>query len=794
MGDGNCDPAADFAASIIPILDQIGIDLLMLGDNSGDLPAMVSLIERFESVQKASQECGEEFSYQMSFALQELLTGVLCDRYPDAKSILVFVGKAFESMRSCIDGLISGEATVTCQALIEEAFALLNAPVIALPGGSKIIVREAKASGQAKMQAQSEKDAATLPAVSAAPAATEADEAWASNGVPGSIEDTDLYKEFVFESGEHLATIEEKILKLEESPDDDDLINEIFRAIHSIKGGAGFLGLIGINKLAHDTETLLDRCRKKAIPFSSRVVELCLTSVDHLKQMLGNLGEALDKGTADGLQVVVFGPTRKAIQAYLENPSAEAPAQAAASAKTSAANDGPAPTKLGEILVKEGDISEEQLQNALEMQAAPLGQILIKTGMVQPERLEKALEQQRETTGPGATSAAKAIKVDTEKIDSLVNLVGELVIIEAQITQMVMNGESNNGHREVLEKNVAHFSKITKELQDRSMALRMMPIRQTFQKMLRLVHDSSKKVGKDINLIISGEDTELDKTVVEQIGDPLVHMIRNCVDHGIEPAEERRAAGKPEAGTINLDAYYQGDQIMIRIKDDGKGLNRARIVEKAIENGLLKPGANPTDSEVYGLIFMAGFSTAKEVTEISGRGVGMDVVRRNIEKLRGHIDTHSEAGKGTTFTLSLPLTLAIIDGMVVRVGGEEYIIPTVAIEESLRPLPKDITTVNQRGEMVAVRGSLLPLIRLHDLWGIEPRSRIPSEALTVIVESNGRRACLMVDDLVGQQQIVIKNLGPQFSDVRGFAGATILGSGRVGLIVDVDGVMAQTMS
>ncbi|MCK4773861.1 MAG: chemotaxis protein CheA, partial [Candidatus Krumholzibacteria bacterium] len=351
---------------------------------------------------------------------------------------------------------------------------------------------------------------------------------------------------------------------------------------------------------------------------------------------------------------------------------------------------------------------------------------------------------------------------------------------------MTQNG---NGQNQMLEKNISQLGKITKELQDRSMALRMMPIKQTFQKMVRLVRDSSKKMGKKVNLVMRGEDTELDKTVVEQISDPLVHMLRNCVDHGIDAPEERRASGKPETGEINLEAFYQGDQIKIRVKDDGRGLNRERIIEKAVENGLLKPDAIPADSEIYNLIFEPGFSTAEVVTDISGRGVGMDVVRRNIDKLRGKIDVLSEPGKGTSITISLPLTLAIIDGMVVRVGSETYVIPTVSIVRSIKPGAGDISTVLNRGEMLTLPSGLVPLYRMDRLYHIEDAEDDPDEAIIVIVEDEARQAGLVVDELVGRQQVVIKSLGESLKDIPGISGGAIMPDGRVGLIIDVGGLI-----
>jgi two-component system chemotaxis sensor kinase CheA len=615
------------------------------------------------------------------------------------------------------------------------------------------------------------------------------DPEWASTGLPASFgdsDDIDLFKRFIIQCNEHLETIEGKILNLENDPKNEELINEIFRAMHSIKGDSSFLSLDAIGMIAHDTETLLARCRKKEIACTARVIELCLQSADLLKQMSNNVMAAIESGKPEEHQTdpIVFGPVRKAIARFLENPEAEEKPR----------REGP-PPRLGDVLVETGDITQDDLSEALALQDMPIGEILVRTGKTTPDKVDKALAKQQEAGGAGAAGiAARAIKVDTEKIDLLVNLVGELVIIEAQVAQMAAHGHIGNGNTQIWEKNLSQLGKITKELQDRSMSLRMMPIKQTFQKMTRLVRDASHKMNKKVNLVLAGEDTELDKNVVEQIGDPLVHMLRNSVDHGIESAEVRRSLGKPEVGTINLDAYYQGDRIMIRVADDGKGLDRDVLIAKAVENGVVREGEILSDQEAFNLIFMAGFSTAKEVTDISGRGVGMDVVRRNIEKLRGQIFTESEKGRGTTITISLPLTLAIIDGMVVKVGKEEFIIPTASIQESLRPRKQDISTVTKRGEMVNVRGSLVPLVRLYQLWNIKPRSENPCDSLVVIVENKGQRGCLMVDELVGQQQIVIKSLGEQFGEVKGIAGATILGSGRVGLILDVDGLLARAMN
>ncbi|WP_169704175.1 chemotaxis protein CheA [Candidatus Kuenenia stuttgartensis] len=384
---------------------------------------------------------------------------------------------------------------------------------------------------------------------------------------------------------------------------------------------------------------------------------------------------------------------------------------------------------------------------------------------------------------PATAPVSETVKVDIQKIDSLVNLVGELVIANALIKDLLENTNSTSN------KNISHLGKIVKDIQDQVMSIRMVPIKSTFQKMSRLVRDVSKKAGKKVKLEVSGEETELDKSVIESIGDPLVHILRNSVDHGIEPEEERIAAGKPALGHVYLDAFHKGGNIFIEIRDDGRGLRKDKLLKKAIEKGIMSENATLTEQQIFGLIFAAGFSTAEKITDISGRGVGMDVVKKNIERLRGKVEISSEEGKGTKISIKLPLTMAIIDGMIVQVGNQKYIVPMLSIEESIRPKKDDISTIQQRGEVINVRGNILPMVRLHQWYNVEPKKYAPWEAIILIVESEGQRCGILVDDLIGQQQIVIKRLGEQFRNVKGVSGSAILGDGRVGLILDVGGIM-----
>ncbi len=401
---------------------------------------------------------------------------------------------------------------------------------------------------------------------------------------------------------------------------------------------------------------------------------------------------------------------------------------------------------------------------------------------------------QRKPSGPAQRRNDPTVKVNMARMDSLVDMVGELVIAQQMVIQDP-TVESITEQR--FQRNLTHVGKIIRDLQEVAMSLRMVTLKGTFQKMARLVRDVAAKAGKTIKLHIEGEETELDRTVVDEIADPLVHMIRNACDHGIETADKRRAAGKPEAGNLTLRAYHQGGSIVIEIEDDGQGLNRDVILKKAVERGLYSPDRDVSDipdTEVYNLILLPGFSTAETVTDISGRGVGMDVVRRNIEALRGKTEIRSTPGKGSTFVLRLPLTMAIIDGMIVRLGSQRYVIPTLSIEQSFQPRRDQISSVLGRGEVVSVRGSLLPIYRLNRIFNRNEGIDDPTESLLIVLESNDSRCCLLVDEIIGQQQVVIKTLGQGLGRARGVSGGAILGDGRVALILDVDGLIREATS
>lgn len=601
-------------------------------------------------------------------------------------------------------------------------------------------------------------------------------------------QDKELVESFIMESMEHLGTIEVNVLSLEQDPENPEVINAIFRPFHTIKGVSGFLNLSDINRLAHEVETLLDDARNQKLAVNEAVTDVVLDAVDLMKAMINHLSQSLATGVVEpadfGLEAFVD-RLRKLQPGEVEEDQEET--------KPTPSSDG---ADIGDILIEKGIVTEEQVAKALEKQAGPppsdkkIGEILMEDKKVGARDVAAALRDQKGRRGasavPGkAVREAAFIKVDTRKLDNMVDMVGELVITQAMLAQDMSAFVAQD---KSLYTNLSQLGRITSEIQRTSMSLRMMPIKQTFQKMIRLVRDLSKKSGKLVHLEMIGEDTEIDRNMVDEIYDPLVHMVRNAVDHGIELPETRRAMGKPETGTVTLKAYHKGGNIVIEISEDGKGLDRGKIIGRAIERKLIGPDEDLSDQDVYGLIFQPGFSTAEKVTDVSGRGVGMDVVKRAVEKMRGKVEIDSKKGHGTTVLMKLPLTLAIIDGIMVRAGDRDFIIPTISVVESIRPEKSAYNSVVNQGEMIKIRDNLHPLIRLHDVFDFEPQHKDPWEAIVVVAESDGQRKCLLVDELIGKQEVVIKSLGEQLKKVKGMAGGAILADGRVGLILDVAGL------
>jgi two-component system chemotaxis sensor kinase CheA len=571
--------------------------------------------------------------------------------------------------------------------------------------------------------------------------------------------DAEMAELFIGEALDHLGTIESKLLALEEHPGDNGLLNDIFRPFHTIKGNAGALGLLGVQAVAHTVETLLDLARSGRYRIGQTEVDLVLRAVDVLTLMINDIGRRLEGAPPAALgdaAASLVESVKRVIEGGEDNEWGRL--QQASTAG------GPQPVH--------GDGATSTPGPLCGPQPAQDSRLEPHNGLSDARRWD-------DVPGHGA------IKVETRKLDGLVDAIGELMIVQSLIQEDPALAAVIDGR---LARNLAQLKRITTDLQRNAMALRTVPIRQAFRKVERVVRDMSRKLDKPIELTLSGEDTELDRKVVEEITDPLMHMVRNSVDHGIEPPDVREARGKRAQATVSLSAYHQGGQIVIEISDDGAGLDTERIRGKAVERGLLAPHATATPDEIHSLIFAPGFSTADTVTEISGRGVGMDVVRRNIEALRGRVEIRTERGRGTTFAIKLPLTLAVVDGLLVAVGRERYVLPTTVVRESMRPTPSQVHTVQGQPRMLQVRDTLLPLVSLGDLFGIDAIED-PAEATVVVIEVEGSRVGLVVDDLLTKQEVVIKTLGETFSTVRGIAGGAILHDGRVGLILDAHGII-----
>jgi two-component system, chemotaxis family, sensor kinase CheA len=439
---------------------------------------------------------------------------------------------------------------------------------------------------------------------------------------------------------------------------------------------------------------------------------------------------------------------------------------------------------LGEILQVEVGVNPADIREALSQQKR-VGELLVDMGKVRPEEVTRALDQQQKKRNQ---AEASTVRVATDKIDRLVNLVGELVITQAMLAQASQMAHTMQGE-EQMSGALLQLDRQTRELQERVMGIRMVPVEMVFSRFPRMVHELGKQLGKDVELLMEGQATELDKTFIEMLVDPLTHLVRNAVDHGMETREDRRLTGKPAMGSISLRASSRGGHIHIEVKDDGKGLNRERILRKAQERGLVAPGSHPSDEELNLLIFEPGFSTVEQVSDLSGRGVGMDVVRQNVRALGGRIEVESQTGRGTLVRLVLPLTLAILDGLTVRVGEETYVFPLASVLESLQRQSDDVQTVKGDREVISLRGEFIPVVRLQNLLAGGSHAAGSERTLLVLVESEGRRAAMAVDELLGQQQVVIKSLETHYKRVEGISGATILGDGRVALILDVPGLM-----
>ncbi len=609
---------------------------------------------------------------------------------------------------------------------------------------------------------------ATMPAPNRLATTSDADVLDQPVGVlPGDL-DEELGQMFCAEAQDLLQDVEQGVLTLESNAQDQSTIDTVFRAFHTFKGNSSMLKLAVLQRLAHELESLLDQVRRGKMALTRESIDLILKGSDVIRQYVDEMSRQLG-GVNRGRTIRL--PVQRII--------ADVHALLAGKPSTPVMPATPAPPAVAASPVVAPAVAAPEV-------AKPAVSEAVELPTPEPERTLPAMTAEMVSTEPSVAAPAGVVRVDTLKLDSLIDLVGELVVAQSQVVQsQELKGIAN----EHLARSLSQLRSITSDLQRTAMSLRMVPIRGTFRKMTRLVRDLAGDLGKEINLRLEGEETELDRTVVEELSDPLVHMIRNSADHGIELPGERAAAGKPAAGTITLKAFHQGGFIVVQIEDDGRGLNTGRILAKAVERGLVDAQESLAESQILDLIFMPGFSTAEQVTGLSGRGVGMDVVRRNIEKIRGKVEVESVPGKGTRFTTYVPLTLAIIEGLLVGVGDQRYIIPTLSVQESFRPLPGAVTTVQGRGELISVRGRLTPLLRLGRHLNTPSKADDPSRGIVVVVESGQDSRCLFVDELIGKQEVVIKSLGDVFRDQHAFAGAAILGDGRVGLILDVNALV-----
>jgi two-component system chemotaxis sensor kinase CheA len=643
----------------------------------------------------------------------------------------------------------------------------------------------------------------------------------------------EIAKVFFAECREGLDAMEAGLLRLENS-DDGELLNTVFRAAHSIKGGAATFGFQELANFTHGVESLLDGMRNGVRPVTPQTTQTLLQSCDCLRDLTraAEAGQAADRVRVEQLNAALARLQSDGVATPgVESPGVQTPAAASAIIGWNAAfqpveelfklrTD---PVALFQELTAGGnqvttraslvripplqDLDPEKCYFTWNIDVTgPAAEAKVHQvfGWVDP-RCGIAVSPLHSTLAtPSSASAANpppvapnptskiaadsgSIRVATEKVDNIINLVGELLITQSMLAGFVDGIGPADLPR--LRQGLLQLARNSRELQESVMQIRMLPISFAFNRFPRLVHDLSRALGKKVQLKFSGEHTELDKTVLEKISDPLVHLVRNALDHGLETPERRIEAGKDPSGTLELLAYHEGGNILIEVRDDGAGLNRDKILDKATQRGLVAPGHVLSDAEINNLIFMPGFSTAEKISDVSGRGVGMDVVKKNIADLGGHVQMLSETGRGSRIRIRLPLTLAILDGQLVRVGGETYVISLLAIVETIQIKRERLSTISGRAEVFRLREEYLPVVKLYQQFGIEPDSRNAEDGLLVVVEADGIRVGLLVDDLLAQQQVVIKSLESNFKPVSGVAGATILGDGAIALIIDVPGLI-----
>ncbi len=647
-----------------------------------------------------------------------------------------------------------------------------------------------------------------------------------------SMDISDFYQTFFDEADELLADMEQHLLGLDPQEPDSEQLNAIFRAAHSIKGGAGTFGFTVLQETTHILENILDGARRGEMALSTDIINLFLETKDIMQEQLDAYKTAQEPN-AESFNYICEALRQLALEAKGVAPAAPAVVAVAEPAAPVAVSAG-LRLQLVDLKEKEPDLLLEELgnlgtlsdvvksANMLEATIEGVGkddivavlcfvleeaQILFPEGSSAPvetapaapvvaEPVQSATvteitpavkRENKRAAAPAKASESSSIRVAVEKVDQLINLVGELVITQSMLAQR-SGALDPVAHGDLLN-SMGQLERTARDLQESVMSIRMMPMEYVFSRFPRLVRDLASKLGKEVELTLLGSSTELDKSLIERIIDPLTHLVRNSLDHGIESPEKRLGAGKSAVGNLTLSAEHQGGNICIEVIDDGAGLNRERILAKAMSSGL-PVSESMSDEDVGMLIFAPGFSTAEQVTDVSGRGVGMDVVKRNIQEMGGHVEIASKQGKGTTIRILLPLTLAILDGMSVRVADEVFILPLNAVMESLQPRAEELKPLAGGERVLEVRGEYLPLVELWNVFDVQHAKTDATQGIVVILQSAGRRYALLVDQLIGQHQVVVKNLESNYRKVPGISAATILGDGSVALIVDVSALQS----
>lgn len=767
--DDNIEIIRDFVQESRDALEHLEQAVIELGRNPADTKSLNVIFRLFHSMKGTAGFLGFKNISSVTHAAESLLdmirSGQMDLIFPDHINLLI------QAADFAKDALAELENTLDDKALSVKAEKLSSILHEALSKKPAIQVAEHK-----------EKEAPILPLQEIAHPKPEDLTPTQKRIEADPMLGPDMLERFVQESDELLQKFEQDMLEWIRTPADMAVVSEAFRSIHSFKGNCGFFGFEDLERLSHNMEGLLDVIRSGGSADHSSAAEALLSLKDTLRNSVADISRG-GGGQVNSLEDVL-----KLLKEISQG----------SKISTGMASSG---GRLGEILVAEGAVTKNDLNRALEAQAKPLGEILVDMGAASSDAVNKALiRQTKEKSGEDGKPKQGLIKrqdirVDLEKLDSLITLIGELVIAE---NMMVNNPDLAGLSLDNFSKAAKQTSKIVRELQELAMMVRMVPVSGLFRRMIRLVHDLSAKCGKKADLILTGEETEVDKTIIEILTDPLVHMIRNSIDHGIENPHDRILNGKPETGTVRLSASHEEGEVWIVIEDDGKGLSKEKILAKASKLGLIGDDVSElSDKDAYGLIFLPGFSTAEQVSDVSGRGVGMDVVKQNLDKISCKIDVVSRPGQGLKFTLRIPLTLAIIDGMLIRVGDSRYILPIMSIKESFCPKQGAITVSADGQELVRVRDEFISVVRLHELHKITPDSADLSEGILIVLDTQAGALALFVDEILGQQQTVIKSLSKYISDVgrvRGVSGCTILGDGEVCLILDVGGIVEATQA